>query len=94
MDPTDQSPHRLLALMISGYWTSQAVYATAKLGLADLLGTGAKTAEELAAATGTHARALYRLLRALAGAGLFVEQPDGKFTLTELGSGLLSDVPG
>lgn len=37
--------------IISGFWTSRAVYAIAKLGIPDLLKSGPKTAEELAAAT-------------------------------------------
>lgn len=66
---TEPSYPERLAGMISGYWTSQAVYVAAKLGIADLLADGPKSIEELATATGTHPRSLYRLLRALASAG-------------------------
>ena len=48
--------------MISGYWTSQALYVAAKLGLVDLLKEGPKTAEDLASSTQTHPRSLYRFL--------------------------------
>jgi hypothetical protein len=89
-----QSPHRILTQLISGYWTSQAIYAAAKLGIADLLERGPKTAENLAAVTGTQPRALYRLLRALASVGLFTERPPGTFSLSILGTGLLSNAPG
>src|SRR5262245_7834324 len=44
-------------------WGARAVYAAARLGLADLLADGPRTAGELAASTGTHDRSLYRLLR-------------------------------
>ncbi len=88
------SPRQILAQMLTGYWTSQALYAAAKLGLADLLEAGPKTAEELAKATGTDPRALYRLLRALASVGIFLEKPGGGFTLTHVASGLLSNAPG
>ena len=33
--------------MISGFWVSRTIYIAAKLGLADLLKDGPKTAEEL-----------------------------------------------
>jgi hypothetical protein len=90
----DQPPQRILAQMISGGWLSQAIYAVAKLGIPDLLEAQAKTVEELAAATGTHARSLYRLLRALASLGLFFEKPEGTFALAFLGFGLASRAAG
>ena len=57
--------------MVTSYWVSRSIYAAAKLGIADLLKDGAKSYEELAKATETHARSLYRLLRALASVGIF-----------------------
>ena len=80
--------------MITGYWISQMVHVAAKLGLADLLADGPRTADELAAATGTHARSLYRLLRALASVGVFSEADDGRFAQTPLSESLRRDVPG
>jgi len=50
--------------MIFGFMTSQAISVAAKLGVADLLATGSKTADELAQKTGVKPRPLYRLLRA------------------------------
>jgi hypothetical protein len=85
------SPHRILSQMISGYWITQALYAAAKLGVADLLEAGPRTAADLAAATGTQPRALYRLLRALASLGVFREQPEGTFQLGPLGGALLAN---
>ncbi|PYS34519.1 MAG: methyltransferase, partial [Acidobacteria bacterium] len=41
-------PIQMLEL-ISGFWISRCVYIAAKLGIADLVTDGAKTAEELAA---------------------------------------------
>jgi len=70
--------------MITGYWTSQAIYVAAKLDLADKLAGGAKTAAELAADTKTQAGALFRLLRALASVGLFAQQADGRFANSPL----------
>src|SRR5215831_14500689 len=73
---------------------AQAIIVAAQLGIADLLTERPRHAEELAATTGTHPRALYRLLRALAGMGMLVIFDDGRFALTALGEPLRSDVPG
>jgi hypothetical protein len=80
--------------MLTGYWISQAIYVAAKLGIADLLQQGPKNADELAQVTGTHARSLYRLLRALASIGVFAEAEDGRFGLTPLGAYLQTGIPG
>lgn len=80
--------------MLTGYWISQAIYVSAKLGLADLLVHGPRNSDDLAAATKTHAPSIYRLLRALASVGMFAEDGQGRFSLTPLAECLLSDVPG
>jgi len=79
--------------MITGFWISQAIYAAAKLGIADLVKEGPKPCEELAQATGMHPQALYRLLRALASVGVFREGADGRFGLTPLAAYLQTGVP-
>jgi SAM-dependent methyltransferase len=83
-----------MAQMITGYWVSQALYVAAKLGLADLLADGPRTADDLARATATQARALYRLLRALASVGVFAEDDRHRFALAPLGDCLRGGVPG
>lgn len=88
------SPPEQMMGLLTGYWRSQAVYVAAKLGIADLLKTGPRSADELAQATGTHAPSLYRLLRALASVGVFVEGDGRHFALTPLAECLRSDVPG
>jgi hypothetical protein len=88
------TPQDEMAGMITGYWTSQMVHVAAKLGLADHLAGGPRTADELASATGTHARSLFRLLRALASVGIFSEADDGRFTQTVLSEALRKDVLG
>lgn len=90
----EHAPHQQLDQMITGYWTSQAIYAAASLGIADLLTAGPQTAEQLATATKTNAGALYRLLRALASVGIFAENEQNEFALTPLAEYLRSDVPG
>src|SRR5262245_60713533 len=83
-----ENPHDQLARLVSGYWYTQAIYVAAKLGLAELLKDGRRTAQELAQATGTNPGALYRLLRALASIGIFAED-QGHFSLTPLAECLL-----
>ena len=80
--------------LIGGYRISQAIYVVSETGIPDLLAGGPKSCDELAAETRTHAPTLYRLLRFLAGAGLFNEIGPQKFELTGLGSALRSDVVG
>ena len=88
------TPAATLLHLMTGYRAMQALYVAARLGIADLLKDGARGSEELARATGADARALHRLLRALASLGVFGEDADGRFTPSELGALLRSDVPG
>src|SRR6266542_5604697 len=88
------APQEQMSRMLTAYWVSQALYAAAKLKLADLLKDGPRTSDELAGATGTHAPSLYRLLRALASVGVFVEDERHRFGLTPLAECLRSDVAG
>lgn len=82
-----------LLRMSSGAWVSQALAVAAKLRVADLLIDGPRSVEDLAEQTATDPSSLYRLLRALASVGLFVES-EGRFGLTPLGEGLRSDIAG
>lgn len=79
---------------IMGFIVAQAIHAVTEAGVVDALAGGPRPAAELAAATGTDPDALRRFLRALAGEGLFVEEPAGTFALTEVGALLRSDTPG
>jgi len=85
---------QLLNQMIGGYWTTQAIYVAAELGIADLLSDRARTVEDLAKSTGSEAEALYRVLRALASIGIFAESAHRSFSLTPLAGQLRSDAPG
>jgi len=95
-DPVIESPPlpMILMQMITGYWVSQSIYAAAKLGIADHLGQGEKSCQELALATHTNDQSIYRLLRALASVGIFAETSEGRFALTPLSTFLQSDTPG
>jgi len=79
--------------LFNGYRVSQILYVAARLGIADLLADGPKTAGELAAATGANADALYRILRALASLDVFEEAADHRFALTPMAALLRQDHP-
>jgi hypothetical protein len=87
-------PQAALLKMLTGFWTSQAIHVAAKLGIADLVKDGPRTADDLARATQTHGRSLYRLLRALASIGVFAEDGAGRFGLTPMAACLVGDAPG
>nr|AHE14775.1 EspM-like O-methyltransferase [uncultured bacterium] len=97
MDDTNQPNTNEAALtllrMSEGFGATRAVQLAAELGVADLLADGPRSSDDLARATGTHPGALYRLLRALAGVGVFTEVTTGHFGLTEVGEHLRGDHP-
>jgi hypothetical protein len=79
--------------LLAGFQLSQALYAAAKLGVADQLRGGLTDATSVAAAVGGEAQSLRRLLRTLASIGVFTETEDGRFGLTPLGGTLTTDSP-
>lgn len=87
------SPGEWLQQSIDAYQLSQCLYVAAKLGIADLLKDGPRNYEELAKASGAQPRALFRLLRALASAGVFNRVQDGRFALNEISDYLRRDAP-
>lgn len=93
MDMDRRTTRDSLLRLINGYQVSQAIHVAATLGIADLLDGEPRSAEELAAATGVHASALARLLRALASVGIF-SQSDAGYELTPLAEHLRSNDPG
>jgi hypothetical protein len=90
---SDLSPTAAMLQIMTGFRVSRATYVAAKLGIADLLKDGPKSSEELAQLTDTHAPSLYRVMRALASAGVFGQDEQGRFTLTPVAATLRSDVP-
>ena len=87
-------PHAQLIQMGAASWVSAVVYAAAKLSVADHLAAGPKSAAELAAATGTHAPSLHRLMRTLTGLGILTGREGQRFALTPLGEALKTGAPG
>ncbi|NOX84481.1 MAG: methyltransferase [Chlorobi bacterium] len=79
--------------LAGGTMGSQALYAAARLGIADLLKDGPKSVDDLAKKTKTNADALHRLLRALASIGVFKETSGKVFELTTAAEALQNDHP-
>ncbi len=76
------------------YNTTQMLYVVARLDIAGRLAGGPRTAADLAAETGVHPDALYRVLRALTHVGVFAEDDAKRFGLTAMAELLRGDVPG
>ena len=80
-----------LRRLINGYQLTQALHVFASLRLADQLRDGPRTSDDLAAATESDPPSLYRLLRALAAAGVLREHDERRFSLSPLGDALRTD---
>ena len=90
----ERPPHAQLVQMATAHWMSHILYVAAKLGVADHLAKEAKDADELAAATKTHAPSLRRFMRTLAHLGLVTEGETARFALTPLGEALKTGAQG
>ncbi len=89
-----QETEQLTRILI-GAALSRAVTSIAELGVADLIQAGQpQPVEHLASATKTHEPSLYRILRFMAGHGLFQETENRQFDHTPLSAALRSDAPG
>lgn len=91
---TQPSSQETILDMALGYLVSRGLHVAAELGIADQLKDGPKSIEELASATGANQQSLYRLLRMLAGHGVFVEEAPGRFCSTPTGAVLQAGVVG
>ena len=88
-----ESPVVELMKLISGFQVSQAISAMATLGIADVLKGEMLHSDDIARTVECDPGSLYRLLHALASAGLLEEQSDQRFQLTPVGECLRSDSP-
>lgn len=79
--------------MAVGYRVTQALYVVAKLGVADHLIAGPRTAGEIGASVGVDPRSLFRVMRALAGQGVFTQDLSDRFGLTPISKLLCTDDP-
>ena len=78
----DDRLHASMQEMIAGGMFPPLLYVAAKLGIADLLADGPQPIDALAAATGTQASGLSRVLRALASRGVFTQDAEHRVALT------------
>lgn len=86
-------PRQILGQILSGKQLSYSLSAVAQLGVADHMNAKPMPVEEIAATVGAHAPSLYRVMRLLAGMGVFKEEQGGKFSLTPAGELLRSETP-
>src|ERR1700737_26503 len=91
---TRATPAQSIMPLIGAFTIARLVHLAADLAPADKIVDKSKSAADLAAETGTHPQALYRVLRALAAFGVLEEREPGRFGLTAIGTQLRSDVPG
>jgi Dimerisation domain len=87
VQPTPEALQQAFQLM-TGHIVASAVNIAARLGLSDRLAQGPRTADDLARETGANPDALYRLMRALAGVGMFEEKSGRMFALTPVRAAL------
>jgi hypothetical protein len=88
-----QQPIAPLLQVAFGAQTAQILYVAAKLGLADELRDGHRTATELGQTLGVDVVALRRVLRGLVSLGICAEIDGDRFGLTALGQYLRVDHP-
>jgi SAM-dependent methyltransferase len=92
--PTSQLPPALaLRQLLFGHRVTRIITVAAQLQLADAMDETPRSVATLAAAVGTDAAALRRLLYALASIGLVTTSAAEQFALTPVGACLRSDAP-
>lgn len=91
--PVELPPQQRVIGLFVAKWTIGALRPLVQLKVPDLLAGGPRTAAQLAEATGTDPDMLYRVLRAVAAAGILREEADG-FALTVAAQGLRSGAEG
>ena len=80
--------------MIGGFRISQMIRTAALLKICDKLAAGPRDALDVATEVKADPGLLRRLMRALVGLGVLEEGQDGRFSNTEMGELLRTDVPG
>lgn len=87
------APQRDLLRLAYGAQAAQLLYVAVRLGVADRIGEGVGSSDELASAVGVDAARLRRVLRALVTYEALAEVAADHFKLTEMGQYLRSDHP-
>lgn len=92
--PAEPRPSEALFQLLFGKHITYSLSAVARLGVADHMSQTPVGIENLAAATAAHAPSLYRVMRMLAGVGVFNESAAKEFSLTTIGEQLKTNAPG
>lgn len=87
-------PRAALSAMLSGHLVALAISLATRLGIPELVARRPRSAAALARATRSHPATLYRVLRALATAGVLAEHRGRRFARTPLSDLLRAGVPG
>jgi hypothetical protein len=85
---------RLMEISYDGLVAQRALYAAAKLGVADALASAAASSDHVARTVGAEPESTYRLMRTLASIGILAESAGRQFSLTPTGELLRTDHPG
>ncbi|QFZ20804.1 methyltransferase [Saccharothrix syringae] len=93
MTSSSEDPVRQVLSDAMAHLYSAALRAAVLLDVAEHLADGPRDAADLAGEIGAHGPSLHRLLRFLAGRGVFREDEDGRFHLTPAGDVLRADAP-
>jgi hypothetical protein len=79
--------------LLFGKQITYSLAAVARLGVADHMSRQFSSVDELAEKVAAHPAALFRVMRMLAGVGVFEEVPGRRFALTPVGELLKSQAP-
>ena len=77
--------------LVQGFWLAKAIGVASSLGIADLLNEKPLSVELMAEKTKTNPEYLYRLLRMLAGEGIFLEKTNKVFANHSMSSMLIEE---
>ncbi len=89
MDQKATAPEQQMMQFIIGKWISKPISVAAKLGIADIINKGNRSIDEIAEMTNTMPDTLYRMMRALAGVGIFFETKPRYFKNSSLSECLM-----
>lgn len=93
-EPAEPAASDALFQLLFGKHITYSLSAVARLGVADHMSADPIPINRLADATGADAASLYRVMRMLAGVGVFNEAGGKRFSLTAVGEQLKTNAPG
>jgi hypothetical protein len=86
-------PAAVMLQLLFGKHITYSISAVARLGIADHMDEGPVDVDKLALEVGAEPAALYRVMRALAGVGVFEQVSERSFGLTAVSTLLKEDAP-